>query len=420
MLFCSIHFDDILYFNYFCERRAIMKKIMKRTSAAILTAVMLITLSGCSDKTTANDTPNNDSPDTTTAAEASSTVNDEIRDIPSTELVKEIKIGWNLGNTLDAYDSAAGHQDVTSETCWGNPVTTKEMFTTIKNAGFNIVRIPVTWGNHMDDNNNVDEEWMNRVQEVVDYAYGQDMFVILNIHHEEWHDPYYETADESTEKLKALWTQIGNRFENYGERLIFEGLNEPRKRNTPLEWNGGDKEGHEVVNQYNAAFVETIRGLGGNNPKRHLMLPTYAASTVSSALNDYAIPEGDDKLIVSIHAYTPYGFALSDNLNDREFTPDEGNAADIVYLLDDLKTRFLDNGIPVIIGEFGARSKGNVEYRATWAEYYISKASETGIPCVWWDNGAFTGDGENFGLLDRKANVWKFQEIVMGLMNGLE
>lgn len=397
-----------------------MNKNIKRTGAAVLAAAMLLTFSGCKDNVSTNDTPNTNEPETTASEENTSPVNDSIRDISSVELVKEIKVGWSLGNTLDAYNSAAGHQDVTSETCWGNPVTTKEMITTVKDAGFNIIRIPVTWGNHMDENSVVDEEWMDRVQEVVDYAYSQDMFVILNIHHEEWHDPYYETADASTEKLKALWTQIGNRFEGYDEHLIFEGLNEPRKRNTPLEWSGGDKEGHDVVNQYNAAFVETIRGLGGNNPKRHLMLPTYAAATTSSALNDYAMPEGDDKLIVSVHAYTPYGFALSDDLNNRSFTPDEGNAADILYLLDDLKTRFTDNGIPVIIGEFGARSKGNVADRTAWAEYYVRKANEVGIPCLWWDNGAFIGDGENFGLLDRKSNVWKFQEIVVGLMNGLE
>ncbi|MCH5192806.1 MAG: glycoside hydrolase family 5 protein [Oscillospiraceae bacterium] len=390
--------------------------------AAPMLAMMLI-LSGCSDKGS-TDPSDTGAAETSAVADAAEEVrvpvNDEIRDIPSTELVKEIKVGWSLGNTLDAFDSSAGHQDVTSETSWGNPVTTKELFTAVKDAGFNIVRIPTTWGNHMDENNTVDEEWMDRVQEIVDYAYSQDMFVILNIHHEDWHDPYYDNADAATEKLKALWTQIGNRFENYGERLIFEGLNEPRKRDTKFEWNGGDKEGHEVVNQYNAAFVETVRSLGGNNPKRHLMIPTYAASTVDSAIKDLAIPEGDDKIIVSIHAYTPYGFALSDSMTDNKFTPDEGNSKDITYLMSSLKTNFIDKGIPVIIGEFGARSKLNNEARAVWAEYYIKKATEIGIPCLWWDNGAFTGNGENFGIIDRRVYVWKTPEIVEGLMNGLK
>ena len=379
------------------------RNFLKKLGAALTAAAMLASFAGC----------NKDDTQTETADGA--VVHDEIRDIPSTELVKEIKIGWSLGNTLDS--TANG---ITAETAWGNVKTTKEMITAVKDAGFNAIRVPVTWGTHMDAENNVDEEWMNRVQEVVDYAYSQDMFVILNIHHEDWHDPYYDTAEASIEKLKALWTQIGTRFAEYDERLIFEGLNEPRMRNTAMEWNGGNKEGHEVVNQMNEAFVETIRGLGGNNAKRHLMLPTYAASSTSSAISDFVLPEGDDKLIVSIHAYLPYSFALSDDLNQREFTPDEGYASEIVYLMDTLNSNFLSKGIPVIIGETGARSKANEDERAEWAEYYISKAKEYGIPCFIWDNGAFTGTGENFGLLDRMNCVWKFPAIIEGFMKGLE
>ena len=161
---------------------------------------------------------------------------EKMRDIPSAELVREIKSGWSLGNTLDA----ASRNDITSETSWGNPVTTKEMITAVRNAGFNIVRIPVTWCNHMDENGVVDKKWLDRVQEVVDYGYNQGMFVILNIHHENWHDPYYENEEAAAAKISDIWTQIGTRFEKYGERLIFEGMNEPRKRRTPLEWNGGE------------------------------------------------------------------------------------------------------------------------------------------------------------------------------------
>ena len=391
---------------------------LKRMGAAVMAVCMLSAFSACGNND-AEDTPTVDSTDNTAVTEAEvnkEPVNDEIRDISSIELMKELKIGWNLGNSLDA----TGENDLTSETSWGNPATTKEMITKVKEAGFNIVRIPVSWGNHMDENNNVDEDWTNRVQEVVDYAYSQDMFVILNIHHEEWHDPYYDNEEESTAKLIALWTQIGTRFEKYGERLIFEGLNEPRKRGTGLEWNGGDKEGHEVVNHFNAAFVSTIRGLGGNNEKRHLMLPTYAASSAQNAINDFVMPEGDDKLIVSVHAYLPYAFALGEDVNDREFTPDVGNASEIVNFMNSLKTSFIDKNIPVIIGEFGARSKVNTDIRAEWATYYVSKANEIGVPCVLWDNNAFTGTGENFGMLDRSTCDWRYPEIVEGLMKGLE
>lgn len=340
----------------------------------------------------------------------------KIRDIPSSELIKEIKVGWGLGNTLDA----AGTKDLTSETSWGNPATTKEMITAVKNAGFNIVRIPVTWGNHMDENNNVDEQWMDRVREVVDYAYGQDMFVILNIHHENWHDPYYENEEAAVQKLTALWTQIGERFEEYGERLVFESLNEPRKRRTPFEWNGGDTEGHDVVNRLNDAFVRTIRRLGGNNPKRHLLLPTYAASSTASAIEGFVLPENDDKLMVSIHAYLPYEFALGDNMEEKRFSSESKSASEITKLMDRLKKNFTDRNIPVIIGEVGARNKGNISDRTEWADFYVRKARDIGIPCILFDNGYFDGKGENFGLLDRKNCTWRFPEIVQAVLKAAE
>ena len=146
------------------------------------------------------------------------------------------------------------------------------------------------------------------------------------------------------------------------------------------------------------------------------MIPTYAASTLGSALSDFAIPEGDDKIIVSIHAYMPYAFALGGDPNDREFTPDQGSASEILDLMDKLKTNFTDKGIPVMIGEFGAQNKNNVSIRAKWASYYIGKAKELGIPCIWFDNGAFDGDGEKFGFLDREKNKFQYNELIFSIM----
>ena len=334
----------------------------------------------------------------------------EMRNIPSSELLKEITAGWSLGNTLDACQVSG----MGSETSWGNPFTTREMITAVRNAGFDIVRIPVTWTGHMNEQGVVDEQWLDRVQEVVDYAYEQDMFVILNVHHERWHDPYYDNEEAAVKKLARLWFQIGKRFENYNEKLIFEGLNEPRKRNTALEWNGGDTEGHDVVNHLNAAFVSAVRGLGGNNSLRHLMLPTYAASSAESAVKDFVLPENDNKLIVSIHAYLPYGFALSGDMEEKNFSPDR--AVEIERAMSLLKKHFTDKNIPVMIGEFGARNKGNLEVRAKWAEYYVREAGKLGIPCVWFDNGYFDGRGENFGLLDRRTCEWRFPEIVQAVV----
>lgn len=383
-----------------------MKKItLRKIFPALLAALMLVSLSSCG-----KDDPSAAAGTETSAAEtqeeASAVVHDEMRDISSSELVKEIRIGWSLGNTLDADGSG-----VSAETAWGNVKTTKEMITAVKDAGFNIVRIPVTWRPHLDAENNIDEAWMDRVQEVVDYAYGQGMFVIVNAHHEEWYDPYYDTADASCEKLTKLWQQIGTRFADYDERLIFEGLNEPRKRNTPVEWNGGDQEGWDVVNQLNSAFIAAVRGLGGNNAKRHLMIPTYAASVTNGAVDALQIPD-DDKVIVSLHAYYPYNFALGDSLTANKFSPDASSASDITNLMNTIKKTFIDKGVPVIMGEMGARNKANESDRGVWAEFYVSKAREIGVPCIVWDNGAFSGSGENFGLLERRTCTWKFPLII--------
>jgi endoglucanase len=359
-----------------------------------------------------------ENPDVLTEVEQPKEVLQEIRDIPSVDLVKEIKIGWNLGNTLDA---TAG-SGLGSETSWGNPYTTKELIDAIKAAGFNTLRIPTTWEKHlgMSPDYIIDEAWLNRVQEIVDYGRANDMFVIINMHHEEWHFPSYENEKAAVDILTKVWKQIADRFENYDEHLIFEALNEPRQKGTNFEWNGGNEEGRDVINKFNAAFVATIRSAGGNNPLRHLMIPPYAASASTQAWSNFIVPE-DDKIIVSIHAYTPYNFTLNKTGTAEWSSTNSNDTKDIDSLMKNIYNNFISKGTPVILGEFGSMNKNdNVAARVDWAEYYISKATEKGIPCSWWDNGAFVGSGENFGLIDRYSLTWKYPEVVDALMSGLE
>lgn len=342
----------------------------------------------------------------------------KIRDIPSVDLVKEIKIGWNLGNTMDA----TGGNDIGSEVSWGNPYTTKGLIDAIKASGFNTLRVPTTWEKHLGPapDYTIDALWLNRVQEIVDYGIANNMFVILNMHHEEWHFPSYDNAEQAKEILTKVWKQIADRFENYNEYLIFEGLNEPRQKGTKDEWNGGNQEGWDVVNEFNAAFVETIRNSGGNNPMRHLMIPPYGANSGKRAWSNFMIPE-DDKIIVSIHAYTPYNFALNKTGTAEWSSTNISDTNEIDNLMNSIYDYFVSKNIPVIIGEFGSMNKdGNIAARADWSEYYVSKAAEKGIPCIWWDNGAFEGSGELFGLIDRYSLTWKYPEIVDALMKGLE
>lgn len=353
--------------------------------------------------------------DTESAASEEAAVTEEVaitmNDVSPMDLVKDMKIGWNLGNTLDSTSSKIG---VNVEMAWGNPKTTQEMIDTVIDQGFNVIRIPVSWGGQMGaaPAYNVLPAWMDRVQEVVDYAYNRGVYVIVNIHHEDWHFPSEENKDAAAEQLTALWTAIATRFRDYDEHLIFEGMNEPRKIGTAVEWNGGDQEGRDVVNYLDQVFVDAVRATGGNNTIRNLMVPGYAASSSDEALEGIVLPD-DDHLIVSVHAYTPYDFAL----NTAGRSTWDNDTRDIDHLMEKLDELFLSKGVPVIIGEFGAMNKDNEAERVEWAKYYVSKAREYGVPCVWWDNNSFDGDGENFGLFNRRELTFPYPDLLKALID---
>ncbi|MCL2265530.1 MAG: glycoside hydrolase family 5 protein, partial [Treponema sp.] len=317
-------------------------------------------------------------------------------DVNAAELVARLKIGWNLGNTLDAVPWS-GFNPLSSvwqiETLWVKHITTKENIDALKKAGFNVLRIPVSWSKVCNPNFIIRKDWMERVTEIVNYAVENDMYVILNTHHDESifkfrnHD-----TPESLKIFEIIWTQIASQFKNYNEKLIFEGLNEPRSKNSSNEWTGGTVDERNNLNKHHQVFVDTVRKTGGNNEKRLLMITPYAASTEVSAINGLVLPDDiiENKLIVSVHSYSPYDFAL--NVNSAVNTWSKENLDDtspVTDMIDRVYEKFVKNGIPVILGEFGAMNKDNEEDRARWAEFYTGYARGKGIPCVWWDNGAF-------------------------------
>jgi len=293
------------------------------------------------------------------------------------------------------------------------------MITVIKEAGFNTVRIPITWQNFVGEAPDyiIDEVFMKRVQEIVDYCYANDMYVIINMHHEEWYYPSADNYEAASAQLTAMWTQIAENFKNYDKHLIFEGMNEPRLKNTAFEWNGGTPEARTIINQLDSDFVKAVRETSGYNPMRYLMVTTHAASGDEVVLKEFIVPE-DARLIVSIHAYTPYNFALNKAGTDAFDVTNTSDTKDIDALMERLDRYFISKGIPVILGEFGAINKDNLEERVAWAGYYVSAANELGIPCIWWDNGAFT-EGESFGLLSRIVGKMRFQEIIDAMMNAV-
>ena len=384
---------------------------LRKFMAAALAAVFFMTAAGCSKSDGA---PGESTSATESVSEPEQQPADEFdQNITAMELTADIKVGWNLGNTLDAN----GGTGLSQETSWGNPKVTPELMQGVKDAGFNAVRIPTTWERQMDENNVINAEWLARVKEIVDYAYDLDMYVILNMHHEEWYQPYADKEEEITAKLQTCWTQIAEAFKGYDQHLIFEGMNEPRWKNTEFEWNGGNDEGRTVVNHLNKAFVEAVRATGGNNQYRFLMVCPYAANSGESALAALELPD-DDRLIVSVHAYIPYSFALQNPGSDKWVASKASCTNEIDTLAEVLNRLFISKGQAVIIGECGAMNRQNENYRAAWAEYYFSTFKNIGIPCFWWDNGAFMS-GETFGLFDRYNNVPRYNLLVQGIMNGV-
>lgn len=387
-----------------------LRKITSLLAAALMcSSVLTGCAGGNSSAVTEESTVSSATPEVVTDPSA---VNDEIdTTLTPIEFTAGIKVGWNLGNTLDATGTG-----LSSETSWGNPTTTEELILAVKDAGFNAVRIPTTWEKQMDESFNIDPAWMARVQEVVDYAYKNDMYVILNMHHEEWHYPDYANKDAASERLRICWTQIAENFKGYDERLIFEGMNEPRWKNTSFEWNGGNDEGREVVNHLNQVFVDAVRATGGNNEHRFLMVCPYAANCGEEALSALKLPE-DDRLIVSVHAYIPYSFALAADGQTKWTTERAGCMTDIDTLAEVLDRLFISKGTAVIIGETGAQNRSNDEYRHDWAEYYFGKFRALGVPCFWWDNGAYIS-GEKFGLINRRTYEWRYPLVIEGIMKG--
>ena len=352
----------------------------------------------------------------------------EIPDNEAMDFLKQMGIGWNLGNTFDAYDDSFKGNDLKMETRWVGVQTTQEMIAAVREAGFTTLRLPVSWHNHVSgDDFKINEAWLDRVQEVADYALSQGMYVILNTHHDVYTDYYYpnsENAEVSERYIKSIWSQLSARFADYDEHLIFESMNEPRLKETEDEWvfnasKATCKDAANCINRLNQLFVDTVRTSGGHNAERYLMVPGYAASVEGALSELFVLPDdpADNKIIVSVHAYTPYSFALQDGGTDVFKLTDIVQTSEINRFMISLYKTYISNGIPVVIGEFGARAKGdNLQSRVDYAAYYAANASARNIPCVWWDNNGHKGNGELFGLLDRKNCEWTHYEIVEALV----
>ncbi len=372
--------------------------------------------------TAAESTPKSteSSTDTTKASENKpSQIAGKMRNITSQQLVEDMTFGWNLGNTLDVCQAdrdgdgkinehvEAGEK--VDETLWGNPKATKELFTSLKKNGVNAVRIPVTWRDHMDSNGNIDREWMDRVQQVVDYAYSQGMYVIINVHHDGGGDPKFgawiieeSQNDYNTflKKYKNVWKQIAERFKNYSDYLIFESMNEV---GFDTLYNKNKADAYNLINKINQDFVDIIRATGGNNAKRHLLIAGYYTDIERTCDSLYKMP--DDKAgrcILSVHYYTPWDFCTCDI---KHTWGTKSEVRQMETLIGKMKKNFVDKGIPVIIGEYAA-SGSDLSSCIFFIEKLNKLCSDYGIATFIWDSGR---------QVNRKTYKWRTPQYLEAL-----
>jgi aryl-phospho-beta-D-glucosidase BglC (GH1 family) len=346
------------------------------------------------------------------------TVPGSMRDISAVELSKLMSPGWNLGNSLEA---------IGGETNWGNPMVNQQLLTAVKAAGFKTVRIPASWKQYADANDNISASWMARVTEVVNYARNAGLYVVLNVHWDGgWMQPTYAQQPLANERLKKFWTQIANNFKGYDDTLLFAGTNEVM---VDGDYGTPTVEYQNVQNGFNQVFVNAVRATGGNNAKRHLVVQTFNTN-IDHGYNYFTKPTDTvaNKLFVEVHYYDPFNFTINDKsniwqwgaiANNPSATETWANEAYTDAQFQKMKTRFVDAGMPVLMGEYAAilRSEHDPSgtYRKYWTQYVTKSAYQRGVVPVWWDNGYL--DNHQMGLFNRSTGAQGFPDLITTIIN---
>ena len=338
------------------------------------------------------------------------------------ELAAKMNLGFNIGNTFEAPGG---------ETGWGSPVITEDFIKFIKQTGFNAIRIPCAWDWHHVDNKttaHINEDWINRVKEVVGYCVNNDMYVLLNVH---WDGGWLENhctldkKDSVNAKQKAYWEQIATAMRDFDEHLLFASANEPNTKNA---------EEMSVLLSYHQTFVNAVRSTGGRNTYRALVIQGSSDYINVSA---FPVDPTPNHIMYEEHNYTPFLFcALGSDASwgtmryywgkdhqsaiepERNFTEQEtwGNEDAQIAYFKKMKEKFLDKGIPMLMGEYGAFRRSTPKDLAThndaidyWITFVTKQARAQGIVPFWWDTG---------GVLDRANYTVKDQRTVDAIMAG--
>jgi endoglucanase len=328
-----------------------------------------------------------------------------MRDIPPADLVRDMGLGVNIGNTLDSIWDGPG---VAGETGWGNPVITRSFITALAKHGYRTIRLPVTWAEHLGKGPDylIEESWMDRVEEVVNWCLDEGLYVILNLHHdggdseESWIKNAANDPDGVTKQFSAVWGQIAARFAASSDYLVFEAMNEVGFDKMPIG------SAQKLLTRLNQAFVDTVRRSGGNNPERYLLVAGYWTDIDRTVASLYQLPDDTaHKLILSVHYYTPATFCIAEELNNSwGFRGDWGTDADyeeLASLIGKLQTRFISSGIPVIMGEYGVTKRNKDEAsRVNWMTAVTQACLDNGICPVLWDTGGEISRRAPYGMSD--------------------
>ena len=343
-----------------------------------------------------------------------------MRNVGSIALAQEMGPGWNIGNSLDA---------IGGETAWGNPRISQRLIDSVRAAGFHAVRIPVAWSNFMDTSTfTIDSTWMARVEEVVNYVLNDSMYAIINVHWDGgWMQPTYARQTYVNNRLAVLWRQIAVHFRDYGDHLLFAGMNEVMVTNN---YSTPTVEYYTVQNSFNQTFVTTVRSTGGRNFYRYLAVQGFNTN-IDYTVSFFAIPVDvtPNRLMVEVHYYDPYDFTLNTgssitqwgkNATNPAKTETWANESYVDGQFQKMKTKFIDNGYAVILGEYGVIARlnlGNAALNAEYAGYrryymqYITRSLvRHGLVPVYWDNG-YTGNN-SMGLFDRSTGAQVYPDII--------
>jgi endoglucanase len=340
-----------------------------------------------------------------------------MRDISSLQLAKQMGVGWNLGNSLEA---------IGGETAWGNARTTQALIEAVKAAGFRNIRIPVAWAQYADKQQKIDPKWLARVAEVVGWARQAGLYTIINIHWDGgWMQPKASHQKAVNALLSSFWTQIASHFREHDDGLLFAGTNEVMVEG---DWGPPKPEYVAVQNSFNQTFVDAVRATGGKNAVRHLVVQGFNTN-IEHTIKHALLPKDSarDRLMMEVHYYDPYHFTLDEKsklwqwgqgATDAKAKDSWGDEAHADAEFDKMKKQYVDRGVPVLLGEYGviARTKqeGSERYREAWNRHITSSALNRGLVPVYWDNGV-TGE-HGMGLFDRASGRIVYPELVKAIV----